>query len=146
MRQAPDQVRADLTAALEVDGVPLAEGRPVAARLEPEALARALVREERGLSAGHLRRPRQAAPVAALSTALGAFVPTLPFFFLDGPAAIVAAAAVSLAAHFGVGVAKSAIVPALRWWAAGGEMTLIGALEGAVTFGIGLWAAHLLPH
>jgi len=113
---------------------------------DAEGMALALVREERGLAGGHLRHPVRAALTASLSTALGAFIPTVPFFFLDGTTAIALAAAISLVAHFAVGAAKSAVVPALRWWVAGSEMTLIGAVEGAISFGVGLWASHMLPH
>jgi VIT1/CCC1 family predicted Fe2+/Mn2+ transporter len=138
---------ADLAQAYGEHGFAPEDAAWLAQRLkdDPAALAMALLRETRGLAGGHLRHPLRVALTASLSTALGAFIPTLPFFFLDGTPAIATAAAVSLLAHFAVGVAKARIVPALRWWVAGGEMTLIGALEGAVTYGVGLWAASLLP-
>jgi VIT1/CCC1 family predicted Fe2+/Mn2+ transporter len=143
----PARAREDLAGAYRARGFTADESRWLAARVAEggDALTRALVQEERGLADGHLRNPWLSALTAALSTAVGAFVPTLPFFFLDGSTAIAVAAAVSLAAHFAVGVAKSAVVPALRWWVAGAEMTLVGAMEGAVTFAIGLYAAHVLP-
>ena len=46
-----------------------------------------------------------------------------------GTAAIVAAAIVSLAAHFMVGAAKS-LVTLRSWWSAGLEMTLAGVIVG----------------
>jgi len=73
----------------------------------------------------------------ALSTAVGAIIPVIPFFFLQGIPAIVAAAVVSLAAHFAVGAAKS-LITVRSWWSSGLEMTLVGAVEGAVTYGIGI--------
>jgi VIT1/CCC1 family predicted Fe2+/Mn2+ transporter len=149
-RVAADAVRAaaDLAEAYVDHGLAPQDAQWLARRLsgDPEALALALVREERGLAGGHLRHPLRAALTASLSTALGAFIPTVPFFFMDGTPAIAAAAGISLLAHFAVGAAKSAVVPALRWWVAGAEMTLIGAVEGAITYGIGLWASRLLPH
>jgi VIT1/CCC1 family predicted Fe2+/Mn2+ transporter len=143
----PARAAADLADAYVGHGFEPSDASSMAGRLaaDPEALALALVREERGLAGGHLRHPVRAALTASLSTALGAFIPTLPFFFLAGTTAIAAAAAISLIAHFAVGAAKSAVVPALRWWVAGAEMTAIGAVEGAITYGVGLWAAHLLP-
>jgi VIT1/CCC1 family predicted Fe2+/Mn2+ transporter len=139
---------ADLAFALGERGLQADQARRLAQQLgaDDEALASALVQEERHLGRGHLRNPWRAAATAASSTAVGAFVPTVPFFFLDGSSAIAVAALVSLAAHFAVGVGKSLVVPALRWWQAGAEMTLVGALEGAVTFAVGLYAAHLIPH
>jgi predicted membrane protein (TIGR00267 family) len=87
--------------------------------------------------------PVRAAISSGVSTAGGAIVPVLPFFWLDGLTAIFVAAAVSMAAHFLVGAAKS-LITARRWWASGLEMTGVGALEGAVTYGLGLAAGKLL--
>ena len=41
------------------------------------------------------------------------------------------------AAHFAVGAAKT-LVTARPWWATGLEMTAVGVLEAAVTYGLGL--------
>jgi VIT1/CCC1 family predicted Fe2+/Mn2+ transporter len=68
---------------------------------------------------------------------VGAFVPIIPFFFTSGMPAVVIAAVVSLAAHFAVGAAKS-LITIRSWWSSGVEMTFVGALEGAVTYAIGL--------
>jgi VIT1/CCC1 family predicted Fe2+/Mn2+ transporter len=56
---------------------------------------------------------------------------------MTGIPAVVTAAIVSLVAHFAVGAAKSLITIRPRW-ASGIEMTWIGALEGVVTFIIGI--------
>jgi VIT1/CCC1 family predicted Fe2+/Mn2+ transporter len=47
------------------------------------------------------------------------------------------AAIVSLLAHFAVGAAKS-LITIRSWWTSGFEMTWIGALEGIVTYVIGM--------
>ena len=73
----------------------------------------------------------------AISTAVGAFIPIIPFFFLNGYPAIIASAAISLVAHFAVGAAKS-LITIRSWWASGTEMTLVGAVEGLVTYVIGI--------
>jgi vacuolar iron transporter family protein len=72
-----------------------------------------------------------------VSTAVGAFIPIVPFFFMAGIPAIVVAAIVSLIAHFAVGAAKS-LITIRSWWSSGLEMTAIGAIEGAVTYAIGM--------
>ena len=72
----------------------------------------------------------------ALSTAVGAFIPIIPFFFMHGISAVIAAAVISLAAHFAVGAAKS-LITVRSWWSSGFEMTVVAAIEGAVTYGIG---------
>jgi len=47
------------------------------------------------------------------------------------------AAIVSLIAHFAVGAAKS-LITIRSWWSSGLEMTLVGAVEGVVTYIIGV--------
>jgi VIT1/CCC1 family predicted Fe2+/Mn2+ transporter len=78
----------------------------------------------------------------ALSTAVGAFVPIIPFFFMRGYEAIIVSAIVSLAAHFAVGAAKS-LITVRSWWASGLEMTMVGAVEGVVTYVIGIGLGRL---
>ena len=90
-----------------------------------------------GSSEEALSNPLVSASSGALSTAIGAAIPIIPFFFLSGIEAVIAAAIVSLAAHFAVGAAKS-LITVRSWWASGLEMTVVGALEGAVTYGIGI--------
>jgi vacuolar iron transporter family protein len=79
----------------------------------------------------------QASIAAGISTGLGAIVPVIPFFFTTGTAAIIAAAVVSLVAHFLVGAAKS-LVTLRSWWSAGLEMTLAGVIVGGALYVIGL--------
>jgi predicted membrane protein (TIGR00267 family) len=99
--------------------------------------------EELGISELSMPSPPRAAVSAGLSTAVGAIVPVLPFFWLEGLTAIAVAAAISLLAHFLVGAAKS-VITVRSWWSSGLEMMGIGALEGIVTFGFGLAAGKLL--
>ena len=93
--------------------------------------------EKLNLTEDALSDPIKSALSGSISTALGAFVPVIPFFFLHGTKAVVAAAIVSLAAHFAVGAAKS-LVTVRSWWSSGWEMTLVGAAEGVVTYIIGV--------
>ena len=50
---------------------------------------------------------------------------------------MIAAAVVSLVAHFVVGAAKS-LVTVRPWWSSGLEMTMVGAIEGVATYLIGI--------
>lgn len=104
---------------------------------DPEQMLRALAGERLGASEEALSNPLVSASSGALSTAVGAIIPIIPFFFLQGVPAVIAAAIVSLAAHFAVGAAKS-LITVRSWWASGLEMTVVGAVEGAVTYGIGI--------
>jgi VIT1/CCC1 family predicted Fe2+/Mn2+ transporter/rubrerythrin len=105
-------------------------------------LVRALARERLNTTEEGLRKPWSSALSGALSTAVGAVIPIIPFFFLSGYPAILCAAAVSLVAHFAVGAAKS-LVTIRSWWSSGLEMTVVGAVEGTVTYLIGIAIGRL---
>lgn len=100
-------------------------------------LVQALARERLSTTEEGLRKPWTSAISGALSTALGALIPIVPFFFLTGYPAVIVAAVVSLLAHFAVGAAKS-LITIRPWWSSGFEMTLVGAIEGVVTYLIGI--------
>ena len=102
-----------------------------------EQLIRALASERMSTTEEGLSKPWVSAVSGALSTAVGAFIPIIPFFFMTGIPAVIVAAIVSLLAHFAVGAAKS-LITIRSWWASGFEMTWIGALEGVVTYIIGI--------
>jgi VIT1/CCC1 family predicted Fe2+/Mn2+ transporter len=104
---------------------------------DKEQLIRALARERLNTTEEGLSDPWVSATSGAVSTAVGAFIPIIPFFFMAGVPAIIAAAVISLIAHFAVGAAKS-LITIRSWWSSGLEMTVIGAIEGAVTYAIGI--------
>ena len=105
-------------------------------------LVEALARERLHTTAEGLSKPWVSATSGALSTAIGALIPVLPFFFMSGIPAIIVAAVISLLAHFAVGASKS-LITIRSWWSSGLEMTAVGALEGAVTYIIGVGIGHL---
>jgi len=107
-----------------------------------EQLVEALARERLQTSDESLSKPWVSAWSGALSTAIGAFIPVIPFFFLAGIPAVIVAAIISLIAHFAVGAAKS-LVTIRSWWSSGLEMTFVGAIEGAVTYVIGVGIGHV---
>ena len=109
---------------------------------DKKRLVDALARERLDTTEEGLSKPWVSAVSGALSTAVGAFIPILPFFFTSGYTAVIIAGIVSLAAHFAVGAAKS-LITIRSWWSSGLEMTLIGAVEGAVTYAIGLGLGHI---
>jgi VIT1/CCC1 family predicted Fe2+/Mn2+ transporter/rubrerythrin len=123
----------------QVKGLPETDADRVADHLarDPEQLMRVLVNERLGTSEDALSNPFVSAGSGALSTAIGAFIPIIPFFFMHGLSAVFAAALISLAAHFAVGASKS-LITVRSWWSSGMEMTAVGAIEGAVTYGIGI--------
>src|SRR5436309_103486 len=101
-----------------------------------------MVAEKLNLTEDALSNPVTSAVSGSLSTALGAFIPIVPFFFMSGYPAVIAAAVISIIAHFAVGAAKS-LVTVRSWWSSGAEMTLVGAVEGVVTYLIGIGLGHV---
>jgi vacuolar iron transporter family protein len=128
----------------QVKGLPQDDADRVVDHLvrDPDQFLRALTTERLNSTEEALRNPLTSATSGALSTAVGAFIPIIPFFFLSGYPAVIVSAIISLAAHFAVGAAKS-LITVRSWWASGMEMTLVGAVEGAVTYVIGIGLGRL---
>jgi VIT1/CCC1 family predicted Fe2+/Mn2+ transporter/rubrerythrin len=134
----PEEEKEELSLFYQLKGIDRATADQLAETLakDPEAMLKVLAVEELGgVNAGG--DPVQAAAAAGISTGLGAIVPVIPFFFDTGTGAIVAAAAISLVAHFLVGAAKS-LVTLRSWWGAGLEMTAAGVIVGGATYVVGL--------
>jgi VIT1/CCC1 family predicted Fe2+/Mn2+ transporter/rubrerythrin len=139
VRTHPEEEKEELSLFYQLKGLTVAESQMVVERIaeDPEQLFKAVAIEEFGSADAERGDAVQAALAGGISTAVGAMVPVIPFFFLTGTAGVIVAASVSLAAHFAVGAAKSLFT--LRTaWSAGIEMTAAGAIVGGVTFLLGL--------
>jgi VIT1/CCC1 family predicted Fe2+/Mn2+ transporter/rubrerythrin len=135
----PEEEKEELSLFYQLKGLTVAEADRVVERIaeDPEQLFKAIAIEEFGSADAERGDAVQAALAGGLSTAAGAMVPVLPFFFLSGTVGVIVAASVSLVAHFAVGAAKSLFT--LRTaWSAGIEMTAAGAIVGGVTYLLGL--------
>ena len=135
----PEEEMEELSLFYQLKGVPEEEANTLAMRLvaQPEQALRALTSEELGLNEQALSNPWVEAASASLSTALGAFIPIIPFFFTRGYPAIIASFAISTLAHFLIGAAKT-VVTGLNPWKSGTEMTLVGLGEAITTYVLGL--------
>lgn len=137
----PEEEKEELSLFYQLKGIDAQAADELAERMSkhPDAMLRVLSAEEFGVTGegGGGGDARQAALAAGISTGLGAIVPVIPFMITTGTVAIVAAAIVSLVAHFLVGAAKS-LVTLRTWWAAGLEMTLAGVIVGGATYAVGL--------
>ena len=135
----PEEEMEELSLFYQLKGVPEQEANTLASRLiaQPEQALRALTSEELGFTDQALSNPWVEATSATLSTALGAFIPIIPFFFTRGYPAIIASFAISTLAHFLIGAAKT-IVTGLSPWKSGVEMTLVGLGEALTTYLLGL--------
>ena len=138
------EAREILSLSYQIRGLPEEDAKRFAEHLAKDKtqLIKALARERLSTMEEGLSKPMVSAVSGALSTAVGAFIPIIPFFFLNGIPAVIVAAIVSLIAHFAVGAAKS-LITIRSWWASGFEMTWIGALEGTVTYVIGIGLGKL---
>jgi vacuolar iron transporter family protein len=139
IEEHPDEEREELSLFYQLKGLSREDADALAAKLadRPEAMLQLLAGEELGMAAEGAHRPVQAAVAAGVSTAVGAIIPVIPFFWLTGTEGVLAAAAVSLVAHFLVGASK-ALVTLRSWWASGLEMTLAGVIVGSITYVLGL--------
>ncbi len=139
LTQNPDEEREELALFYQLKGVPEGEAKILAGRLmaQPEAALKALSMEELGFSEQTYPNPWTSALSATLSTAAGAFIPILPFFFTSGYPAILLSFAISTAAHFVIGASKT-VVTGLSPWRSGAEMTVVGLGEALTTYGLGL--------
>ena len=139
IEENPDEEREELSLFYQLKGLGTKAADDLADQVSsnPDALLQLLAIEELGGVQAGASRPVQAALAAGLSTAAGAIIPVLPFFWLKGTTAVIAAAIVSLIAHFLVGAAKS-LVTLRSWWSAGLEMTIAGIIVGSVTYAAGL--------
>jgi predicted membrane protein (TIGR00267 family) len=139
VEENPEEEIEEMSLFYQLQGFSPEESQRMAKRLaeQPEQLVQAMAQSELGLSQQHFGKPWTSAFSAALSTAIGAFIPIIPFFFMTGVAAVIAAFAISIIAHFAVGAVKS-LITIRSWWASGLEMTMVGVIEAVVTYGLGL--------
>jgi vacuolar iron transporter family protein len=135
----PEEEKEELSLFYQLKGIDQQTADDLAEKMarRPDAMLQVLAAEELGATATSAGDPAQAALAAGVSTGLGAIIPVIPFMITTGATAIIAAAIVSLVAHFLVGAAKS-LVTLRTWWASGIEMTIAGAIVGGATYLIGL--------
>ncbi len=144
IEENPEEERQELELFYQLKGFTEEEARTLVARIQekPDHFLKTLVQEELGLSETTFPNPWKACLSATVSTAVGGILPVLPFFFTRGTPAVLWAAALSILAHFGVGLAKS-LVTTRPWWISGLEMTLVAVIAGAITYALGLaFAIH----
>gem|GEM_PF-75476 len=138
IEEDPEEEKEELSLFYQLKGFTEQEANVLAERMaqQPEQFLRTLAHEELGLSEDSFPNPLVAAISATISTGIGAFIPIIPFFFMQGIPAIIVAAIVSLIAHFLVGAAKT-LVTGRSWFHSGMEMTIVGAVEAVITYVLG---------
>ncbi|MEY2518260.1 MAG: vacuolar iron transporter family protein [Verrucomicrobiota bacterium] len=139
VEENPEEEIEEMALFYQLQGFTPEESQRMAERLaeQPDQMVQAMAQHELGLSEHRFPNHWKSATSAAISTAVGAFIPIIPFFFMSGVEAVIASFAVSIVAHFAVGAVKS-LITIRSWWASGLEMTMVGVIEAVVTYGLGL--------
>ena len=139
VEENPEEEIEEMSLFYQLQGFTPEESERMAERLaeQPEQFVQAMAQSELGLSEHRFPNQWTSAVSAAISTAIGAFVPIVPFFFMGGLNAVIVSFGISLVAHFAVGALKS-LITIRSWWASGLEMTWIGVIVAVVTYSLGL--------
>jgi vacuolar iron transporter family protein len=134
----PEEEREELELIYQAKGIDPVEAKALVDNImsRPDVALDTLAREELGLDPGGLGSPWLAAGSSFTAFALGAALPVVPFFFGEGLAATATAAALSVAALFGVGAALT-VFTGRHAGRSGLRMALIGAVVATATFLVG---------
>jgi VIT1/CCC1 family predicted Fe2+/Mn2+ transporter len=137
MRLMPDLEEEELALIYEAKGLPPERARETARAimLDPRMALDTMVREELNIHPAELA-PLRDGLVTGASTAVGAFIPIVPFFAMPFRGAIWTSLAVSMLAHFGIGAARS-LFTGRGIWASGRDMFVVGFGVAAVGYLIG---------
>ena len=137
MRLMPDLEEQELAVIYEAKGLTPERARETArAMMQDPALAlEAMVREELNIHPAELA-PLKDGLVTGTATAIGAFIPIVPFLVLDYWPAIWGSLVLSMLAHFAIGAARS-LFTGRSLWASGRDMFLVGFGVAAAGYLIG---------
>jgi VIT1/CCC1 family predicted Fe2+/Mn2+ transporter/rubrerythrin len=144
MRLMPDLEEDELAVIYEAKGLTADRARETARAMmkEPAQALDAMVREELNIHPAELA-PLKDGVVTGLATAVGAFIPIVPFLLMDYWPAVWTALAVSMLAHFAIGAARS-VFTGRGVWASGRDMFLVGFGVAAIGYLIGELVTRLL--
>lgn len=138
LKQYPEAEAQELAIIYAAKGLPQRQATKLAKQIvaDPEQALDTLAREELGLNPAELGSPLGAAASSLLSFAAGAAVPLVPFLLSSGTRALYTSIGVTCVALFCIGATLS-LFTGRSAWRSGGRMLLLGAVAGAVTFGVG---------
>jgi VIT1/CCC1 family predicted Fe2+/Mn2+ transporter len=139
LESMPEEEEREISLIYQAKGLSKDEADQTASRLmaNPDVALDTLVREELGLDPGELGSPWGASIGSFLAFAIGALIPVIPFFFGSADWPVIAISAVFAGvALFAVGAGVSLFTGRSMWYS-GFRQVAIGAVAGAVTYGIG---------
>lgn len=137
MRLMPELEEEELALIYEAKGLTKdrAQETARAMMLDPARALETQVREELNIHPAELA-PMKDGVVTGVATAVGAFIPIAPFLVLPSASAVWTSLAISMAAHFGIGAARS-LFTGRGIWVSGRDMFLVGFGVAAVGYVIG---------
>ncbi len=138
MERDPEEEKEELRILYQLKGFSPDEAERLVERMsqESELFLEGLVRDELGLMPESFPNPWRAGAFSGGAFILGAVVPLMAYFFLEGMPAVLLSAALSVVALFVIGVLKT-LFTGLPWLKSGLEMVAIGLLATASTYLIG---------
>ena len=144
MRLMPDLEEEELALIYEAKGLPKESAQEMARTVmkDPARALETQVREELNIHPAELA-PLKDGVVTGTATAVGAFIPILPFLIMDHAPAVWVSLAISMAAHFGIGAARS-LFTGRGIWVSGRDMFVVGFGVAAVGYLIGEWLPRIL--
>lgn len=136
--QEPQEEKEELRILYQIKGFSPEEAERMAERVsqDPELFLEGLVRDELGLMPESFPNPWKAGAFSGGSFILGAIVPLISYFFLEGVPAVLLSAGLSVAALFVIGALKT-LFTGLSWLKSGLEMVGIGLFATTITYLIG---------
>jgi vacuolar iron transporter family protein len=137
MRLMPDLEEDELATIYEAKGLTPDRARETARAMmkKPAQALEAMVREELNIHPAELA-PLKDGLVTGTATAVGAFIPILPFLMLEFRSALWMSLTISMLAHFAIGAARS-LFTGRSIWASGRDMFLVGFGVAAAGYVIG---------
>jgi len=140
----PEVERDELALIYEAKGMDRESAHRIATQVmaDPERMLAEQVQEELGIAESGTS-PFREAWITGLATAVGALIPVLPFFFLSGPAAVVASFAIAMLSHWLVGAARS-VFTGRSVFRSGMDMFVVGLGVAVVGYYVGEWIGRLI--
>jgi len=140
----PDLEEEELALIYEAKGLPADRARETAHAMmqDPAQALNAKVREELNIHPAELA-PLKDGLITGSATAVGAFIPIVPFLVMEFGTAVWVSLAVSMLAHFAIGAARS-LFTGRGIWASGRDMFIVGFGVAAVGYVIGELITRLL--
>ena len=144
MKLMPDLEEEELALIYEAKGVPRDGAREMAKQImkDPVRALEAQVREELNIHPADLA-PLKDGLVTGTATAVGAVIPIAPFLLMEHGSAVWVSLAISMAAHFAIGAARS-LFTGRGIWVSGRDMFLVGFGVAAAGYVIGEFIQRVL--